>query len=66
MKIVEFNGYGPTAPRVYLPVENIICFHLINFNGNYGTEITLPDGRYIRVGAYPEEVRDAMTRQVGL
>jgi len=57
MKIVEFDGYGPTMPRVYLPVENIIRFHGIDFNGNYGTEISLPEGRYIRVGASPEEVK---------
>lgn len=64
MTVLEFNGYGPNAPRVYLPVENIISFHLINFNGNYGTEILLPEGRYIRVGAYPEEVKAAIEQEV--
>lgn len=57
MKIVEFDGYGPNMPRVYLPVENIVRFHAIGFNGNYGTEIVLPEGRYIRVSASPEEVK---------
>jgi hypothetical protein len=57
MKVLEFNGYGPNAPRVYLPVYNIISFHLIDFNGNYGTHIDLPEGRYIRVGAYPDDVK---------
>ena len=57
MKVLEFDGYGPNAPRVYLPAQNIISFHLIDFNGNYGTHIDLPEGRYIRVGAYPEDVK---------
>ncbi len=56
-RIVEFDGYGPNMPRVYLPVENIVRFHAIDFNGNYGTEIVLPEGRYIRVSASPEEVK---------
>jgi hypothetical protein len=60
MKILEFLGYGINAPRVYIPAENIISFHLIDFNGNYGTHIDLPEGRYIRVGAYPEEVKKAL------
>jgi hypothetical protein len=55
--ILEFDGYGPNAPRVYLPAHHIISFHLVDFNGNYGTHIDLPEGRYIRVGAYPEEVK---------
>jgi len=63
MKIVEFDGYGPTAPRVYLPVENIVRFHAIDFNGNYGTEIILPEGRYIRVGASVEEVKSKLLEQ---
>ena len=57
MKVLEFDGYGPNAPRVYLPAQNIISFHLIDFNGNYGTHIDLPEGRYIRVGTWPEEVK---------
>ena len=57
MKILEFEGYGVCAPRVYLPAQNIISFHLIDFNGNYGTHIDLPEGRYIRVGAWPEDVK---------
>jgi hypothetical protein len=57
MKVLEFDGYGPNAPHVYLPAQNIISFHLIDFNGNYGTHIDLPEGRYIRVGAYPEDVK---------
>ena len=57
MKIIELPGYGPTAPRIYLPVENIISFHLVDFNGNYGTHIDLPEGRYIRAGVYPEELK---------
>ena len=57
MKVLEFNGYGPNAPRVYLPAQNIVSFHQIDFNGNYGTEILLPEGRYIRVDAWPEDVK---------
>lgn len=34
MKIIELPGYGPTAPRIYLPVENIISFHLVDFGGD--------------------------------
>ena len=60
MKIVEFPGYGIGAPRVYLPTESIIEFHEINFNGKGGTEINLPEGRYIRVGAWPSEVKKAL------
>jgi hypothetical protein len=69
MKVLEFNGYGPNAPRVYLPAHNIISFYLIDFNGNYGTHIDLPEGRYIRVGAYPEDVKrqleSALLKQEG-
>lgn len=57
MRVLEFPGYGPSMPRVYLPVESIISFKLIDFNGDYGTEIMLPEGRYIRVGAYPDDVK---------
>lgn len=60
MSVVKFPGYGPGAPEVYLPVERIISFHLIDFNGNYGTHIDLPEGRYIRVSAWPEEVKAAI------
>ena len=60
MKVLEFPGYGPNMPRVYLPAQNIISFREINFNGDYGTEIMLPEGRYIRVSASPEEVKSKM------
>ena len=60
VRVLEFPGYGPTMPRVYLPVTSIISFKLIDFNGNYGTHIELPEGRYIRVGVYPEEVKKAL------
>lgn len=60
MKIIEFPGYGVGAPRVYLPVERVVRFHMIDFNGCYGTEIILPDGRYIRVSASPEQVKAAI------
>lgn len=55
--ILEFDGYGPGAPRVYVPAKNIIRFHLVDFNGNYGTHIDLPEGRHIRVGEWPEDVK---------
>jgi hypothetical protein len=63
VKILEFDGYGPNAPRVYIPAASVVSFHLVDFNGNYGTHIDLPKGRYIRVGAYPEEVKKALESQ---
>ena len=59
-KVVKFPGYGIGSPDVYLPITSIIEFHQIDFNGNYGTHITLPDGRYIRVSAWPDEVKKAL------
>lgn len=58
--VLKFPGYGPTAPEVYLPVDKIGAFWLIDFNGNYGTHIELPEGRYIRVGVYPDDVAKAI------
>ena len=36
MRVLEFPGYGPSMPRVYLPLDSIISFKLIDFNGDYG------------------------------
>lgn len=62
MNVLEFEGYGPGMPRVYLPAQNIISFRQIDFNGDYGTEIMLPEGRYIRVSASPEQVKSELER----
>jgi hypothetical protein len=57
MKILQFGGYDVGAPSVYLPLERIMSFRMIDFNGRYGTEISLPEGRYIRVLESPDVVK---------
>ena len=60
--VLKFTGYGPGSPEVYLPVDRIMAFWLIDFNGNYGTHIELPEGRYVRVGVWPDEVAEEIEK----
>lgn len=60
MRFVEFPGYGVNAPREYINADMVQSFHEISYNGQYGTEIALDDGRAIRVEAWSSDVKKAL------
>jgi len=51
-----FRGYGVNATDVTVILERITHWHLIDYNGRYGTEITLDTGKAIRVEDFPSQV----------
>lgn len=56
----EFVGYGVGSPPVTVVLERITHWWLIDYNGNWGTEIALDTGKSIRVRHYPGDVEKAV------
>jgi DUF971 family protein len=56
MRFVTFQGYGVGAREVTVVAERVTHLHLIDFNGNYGTEIYLDTGQTVRVCEWPKDV----------
>lgn len=60
MKLVSCPGYGIGAPSVMIVVDKIMHLHEIDYNGRYGTEITLVTGGVIRTTDSPAVVQQKM------
>ncbi|WP_416053110.1 hypothetical protein [Cupriavidus basilensis] len=57
MTFIELRGYGVHGGWVNVVCERILALHEIDYNGNYGVEITLDTGKVVRVDGYLHDVR---------
>lgn len=55
--IIRFDGYSHGAAK-FVNIDRIIHFEQIGFNWFHGTEIHMDDGSKIRVGHWPEDVKN--------
>lgn len=56
MTPLTFKGYGAASREQTIIAERILCWCLIDYNGNYGTRITLDTGKEINVEHWPSDV----------
>ena len=56
MTPITFRGYGAGSKEQTIIAERILCWCLIDHNGNHGTRITLDTGKEINVGHWPGDV----------
>lgn len=56
MRFVTFQGYRSYGVDVTVVAERVTHFFLIDFNGNYGTEIVLDTSKSVRVEGFPSDV----------
>lgn len=57
----EFPGYGVNSKPITVVCSRILYWNLIDYNGNYGTEIHLDNGASLLVGAWPSDVEVLVT-----
>jgi hypothetical protein len=61
----EFVGYGVGSHNTTIVLERITHWWLIDYNGNYGTEIALDTGKSVRVGHFPSDVEKIVQAALG-
>jgi len=59
--VVELPGYGVNSRPVTVVCSRILYWNLIDYNGNYGTEIHLDNGASIVVAMWPKDVESLVT-----
>lgn len=68
MTFVQLRAYGTYGTPVHVVCERILSLHEIDYNGNYGVEITMDNGHIVRVRGYLHDIQKtidaATTRRV--
>lgn len=57
MPFAEFKGYG-RSDRQFINTDRVISFQQLDYPANCGTEIRMDDGSKIKVGHWPEQVKE--------
>ena len=55
--VLKLPGYGVNGSDTYVPVDKITHWHLIDYNGNYGSKVFLENGSAFNVGIWPDELK---------
>lgn len=58
---MELQPYGTGRP-VFVIAERVVTFKQIDYNGQYGTLISLDDGSEVRCGHWPREVAEKINK----
>jgi len=57
MTFIELTAYGVYGTPVHVVGERILSLHQIDYNGDYGVEITLDTGKTVRVRGFLHDVQ---------
>lgn len=61
---VTFSGYGVNATPITIVCSRILCWRLINYNGNCGTVIDMDTGKSVSVGVSPHVFEKMVTEEI--
>ena len=57
---IKFPGYSPGQPPTHAAASEISNYELIEYNGNYGSVVTLKNGHTFRTSMYPCDITRAL------
>lgn len=58
--VLELPGYSVNDSEHFVPVDQIVHFSAIDFNGLHGTEVLLSNGARVRTECWPQDLAKAI------